>query len=252
MRALVILMWPNAPTSWSTGERLETSCCSSTTAARAVFQSPSVLGVGETSGTLPIRVDDVRPWAHLVISVRRPAPERVEEYRRARLHSTPTALPASEPPPGFRHDTFSRAIGSGPADFERARRGLHQWAAHRRSGVEIFPTDAGLAPGSTVAILTRQLGLWVLASCRIETVINESTRFGFVYATLPDHPEQGYESFVVSDTDGEVMFEIEAVSRPGIPLVRFGAPVTRILQSRASDAYLAALHSFVDDRAERP
>lgn len=184
--------------------------------------------------------------------MRRPAPERVEAYRRARLASTPTALPASEPPPGFRHDSFRRVIGSGTEDFARARRGLEQWAAHRRSGVAVFPADAALDPGSTVAILTRQLGLWVLAACRVDSVIDESTRFGFVYATLPDHPERGYESFVVSVRDDQVTFEIDAVSRPAIPLVRLGAPVTRVLQRRASDAYLVALHSWVGDRDGRP
>ena len=76
-------------------------------------------------------------------------------------------------------------------------------------------------------------------------VIDEPTRFGFVYATLPDHPEQGYESFVVSNVDGEIVLQIDAVSRPGIPIVRLGAPVTRLLQRRASDAYLAALRSWV-------
>jgi uncharacterized protein (UPF0548 family) len=137
-------------------------------------------------------------------------------------------------------------------DFDRARRGLERWAAHRGSGVEIHPPNAPLAAGTTVAILTRQLGLWVLAACRVESVIDEPTRFGFVYATLPDHPEQGYESFIVHEVDGKIIFEIDAVSRPGIPIVRLGAPVTRLLQRRASDAYLAALHSWVNTQGQRP
>lgn len=110
----------------------------------------------------------------------------------------------------------------------------------------MFPVDAPLEPGSTVAIVTRQLGLWVLAACRVESVTDEPSSFGFVYSTLPDHPERGYESFMVRHLgDGEVIFDIEAVSRPGIPLVRIGAPVTRMVQRRASHAYLAALRSYV-------
>lgn len=186
-----------------------------------------------------------------MILVRCPTPERVEEYRQARLNSAPTALPAPGPPPGFRHDTFKRTVGSGPGDFERARLGLKQWVAHRGSGVEVFPPDAGLAPGSTVAIVTRQLGLWVLAACRVQTVIDEATRFGFVYATMPDHPEQGYESFVVSNVDGRISFQIDAVSRPGIPIVRLAAPVTRLVQRRACDAYLTALHTWVNTQDQR-
>jgi hypothetical protein len=41
------------------------------------------------------------------------------------------------------------------------------------------------------------------------------------------------------------MFEIDAVSKPGIALVQLGAPVTRVLQRRASDAYLTALEAWV-------
>ncbi len=102
--------------------------------------------------------------------------------------------------------------------------------------------------GETVAILTRQLGLWVLASCRVVSVIDEPAAFGFVYATLPDHPEEGYESFVVRHDEREadaVVFTIEAVSRPGVPIVRIGAPITQLLQRRAAHAYLAALETWV-------
>ena len=94
----------------------------------------------------------------------------------------------------------------------------------RGSGVEVVPDDAALLPGTTVAILTRQLGLWVLAACRIESVIDEPRRFGFVYSTLPDHPECGYESFVVTNVDDEIVFTIDAVSRPGIRWCDFERP----------------------------
>jgi uncharacterized protein (UPF0548 family) len=187
-----------------------------------------------------------------VILVKRPLPERVEAYREARLHAAPTASPQAEPPPGYHREIFERRIGSGSTDFARARRGLEQWAAHRGSGVEVVPDDAALLPGTTVAILTRQLGLWVLAACRIESVIDEPRSFGFVYSTLPDHPECGYESFVVTNVDDEIVFTIDAVSRPGIPLVRLGAPLTRVLQRRASDAYLTALGAWVEDTDRYP
>ncbi len=186
------------------------------------------------------------PYGPGVILVRRPSSQRVEEYRRARVDVAPTATPDDHPQPGFHHDTFTRAIGLGPEAFERARHGLRQWAAHRGSGVEVFPADASVTPGSTVAVLTRQLGVWVLAACRVHSVIDEPTRFGFVYATLPDHPECGYESFIVTDTGDQILFEIEAVSRPGIAIVRLGAPVTKIVQRRASDAYLTALQNWVE------
>jgi uncharacterized protein (UPF0548 family) len=167
-------------------------------------------------------------------------------YRDDRLSAAPTCPPAANPPHGFHHTRSNRQIGTTRADFERARLGLQQWQAHRRSGIEVFPSEAAVADGATVAILTRQLGLWVLAACRVTSVVDEHNVFGFTYATLPGHPEDGYESFIVRIDDNSVVFDIEAVSRPGILLVRLATPVTRQIQKRATDAYLAALTQPAD------
>jgi uncharacterized protein (UPF0548 family) len=182
-----------------------------------------------------------------VISLRRPSDAEVERYRVERLGAPPTRLPSADPPPGFHHDRTTRVIGHGRNQFERARRGLQQWAAQRGSGVEVFPSDAPVAAGSVVGLVTRKLGLWLLFACRVESVIDEPERFGFVYATLPGHPEDGYESFVVVLRGGDVVFEIDAVSRPGIALVRLAAPITRAIQRRATQAYLDALAAWIAD-----
>ncbi len=92
-----------------------------------------------------------------------------------------------------------------------------------------------------MAILTRQRGLWILAACRISSVVDEFQTFGFTYLTLPDHPECGYESFTIHRLSDEVRFDIEATSKPGIALVRIGSPITRELQKRATIRYLDAL-----------
>lgn len=176
-----------------------------------------------------------------MISLRRPTAAEIAGYREARCGSEPTCLPASATPAGFRNERFSQRIGTGEIDFERARTGLQQWQAHRGSGVEVHPNTSQLAVGETVAIVTRQLGLWVLAACRVTSVTDDVDVFGFIYASLPDHPECGFESFTVRCEDDGVRFEIEATSKAGIPLVRLGAPVTRHLQKRATDAYLDAL-----------
>lgn len=168
-------------------------------------------------------------------------------YRTDLLGAAPTCTPADRAPSGFRRALFSGSVGSGSEFFQRARLGLETWVAHRGAGIEVFPSDAPLVEGTTVALLTRQLCLWVLAACRVESVVDEPTTFGFIYATLPDHPECGYESFTVILEDGDVTFEIEAVSRPGTALVRVGAPVTQLLQRRAMGAYLAAMERWVDD-----
>lgn len=180
-----------------------------------------------------------------MISVRRPTPEDVERYVAERIDVEPTARPATSPPLGFRRERFARTVGTGTADLDRATDGLRAWAAHRGSGVDVYPADTPLTEGATVGIRTRQLGLWVVAACRVETVIDEPARRGFVYSTLPDHPECGYEWFVVRLEGDQVVFEIEAVSKPGVALIRLGEPVARRLQRRATEAYLDALEAWV-------
>lgn len=187
-----------------------------------------------------------------MITVRRPAAREVERYRSERLDAAPSCTPAPEPPPGFHHESFRRVVGQGPRSFARARVGLRRWAAHRGSGVEVFPPEAEVAPGATVALVTRQLGLWVLAACRVVTLVDEAARFGFVYATLPGHPACGYESFLIRLGSDDLVFDIDVVSRPGVPLARLGGPVTRRLQRQAATAYLDALADWVEpDRHRR-
>lgn len=186
-----------------------------------------------------------------MIAVRRPSSPRIEQYRSERLDAAPTCVPGAEPPRGFRHESFSRVVGRGARSLAQARLGLQQWVAHRGSGVEVFPADVELAPGSIVALVTRQLGLWILAACRVEALVDEPSRFGFVYATLPDHPACGYESFVVRRDGDDVVFEIDVVSRPGVPLARIGAPVARLLQRNAANAYLDAMENWVQPSPDR-
>lgn len=180
-----------------------------------------------------------------MLTLRRPSQAQVDRYLSARLKMAPTCTVNETTSRRFHHDEVTLVVGHGQADFERAQRGLDAWAAHRGSGVEVHPAEAEIREGDTVAVLTRQLGVWVLAACRIIAVEAEPASYGFTYATLPDHPECGIESFIVRLADAEVRFEITADSRPDIPLVAIGAPVTRRIQQRATTAYLRALRTWV-------
>ena len=72
--------------------------------------------------------------------------------------------------------------------------------------------------------------------------------FGFAYGTLPGHPEQGEESFTIrKGTEGNVIFEIVAFSRPSDPLVRMAGPLSRLIQRRATAGYLGGL---ADEQAD--
>ena len=78
-------------------------------------------------------------------------------------------------------------------------------------------------------------------------VVDEPDRFGFTYATLPGHPECGWESFVVARVEAEVRFTIEAVSKPAATIVRLGAPIARQLQKRATIRYLDGMDRWTRD-----
>ena len=184
----------------------------------------------------------------VMLAVRRPHPDYVEAYRTARARDEPTCDPAASTPNGFARDVFIRGVGVGDSAFDRAREGVRQWVAHRAAGVEVSPPDAPIVAGETVALVTRQLGAWVLAACRLVEVVDEPDRFGFTYATLPGHPECGWESFVVARVEAEVRFTIEAVSKPAATIVRLGPPIARQLQKRATIRYLDGMDRWTRDR----
>ncbi len=86
------------------------------------------------------------------------------------------------------------------------------------------------------------MGRWgVVAPCRVVQVVDEPGRRGFAYGTLPGHPEQGEESFVVSrEADGTVTFTVTAFSRPGNLLTRVGGSFARRTQDLFIGRYLRA------------
>ncbi|MET7395026.1 DUF1990 domain-containing protein [Dactylosporangium sp. NPDC005572] len=145
-------------------------------------------------------------------------------------------------PAGYRHVTRRVRVGSGPAVFAAARAGLARWQPQRGAGLRVrtgadrpavgveFATGIGLGP----------LRLWV--PCRIVWVVDEPDRYGFGFGTLPGHIARGEESFLLSTDDaGEVWFDVRAFSRPAKWWVKLGDPVARLVQSRVTDRYAAAM-----------
>ena len=153
---------------------------------------------------------------------------------------------AGDLPVGFNQDHYSAVIGTGEDTFHRAVEGLQSWQAHRLPFVRVVPPDTEIRPGANVIVLLGPRWLAVAAPCRVVAVVNEPSRWGFAYGSLPGHPEQGEEAFVVSIADdGTVVFEVTAFSRPADPFLRCSGPLGRALQKRGSRGYLRALRRFV-------
>ena len=145
---------------------------------------------------------------------------------------------AGELPPGYHHVRESAVVGHGVEDFEAAANTLMSWDMHRRCGIKVLS-----APPVAVGVDVEMRWLGQRIPCRIVDVVDEPRRRGFAYGTLPGHPEQGEERFVVSHDTGtdEVTATITAFSRHGSWTTRLAGPIARRVQRRMTRRYLEAL-----------
>ena len=148
-------------------------------------------------------------------------------------------------PHGFAGKRTTQVIGHGEGAFAQARLGLQTWVAHRGAGVEPF-AETQIVKGETVLLVLALGPAEVRIACRIVDVTDTPSSFGFVYGTLPVHPECGEERFLVEyEADGAVRFIIDVFWKPRHPLAVIGAPVARRMQHRYTQGYLDALARFV-------
>jgi uncharacterized protein (UPF0548 family) len=156
-------------------------------------------------------------------------------------------------PDGFHYDHYETLLGRGPDAFQRAVTGLKTWKAHRLPGMRVYPQRQQILTGATVVVTLGTPIVALAIPCRIVSIIDGQTSWGFAYGTLPGHPEQGEEAFIVSmSPDKDVRFEIKAFSRPGDPLVRLSGPIGRAVQKGGTGGYLRALQRFVNEGATGP
>jgi uncharacterized protein (UPF0548 family) len=180
-----------------------------------------------------------------------PSGRRIEELAERRRNDAVTypevgATRTALLPTGYRHDEYTCQIEA-PKAFEVAKEGLLSWQAHIGVGARVIPAAFGAS--ETVIVVLAIGPLCVLAPCRIVYVIDERQSFGFGYGSLPGHPEQGEEAFLL-DQLGEmsVRFTIRAFSRPAALFVRATSPVSRIIQVRTTKGYVIALKRYVESR----
>lgn len=133
-------------------------------------------------------------------------------------------------------------LGSGEQAFARAAEAVMTWQVQRRSGVRVAASSTYVARDA-VAVLRLGVGLLAVAApVRVVGVLDEPTRRGFAYGTLPGHPESGEESFVVElSTSGKVALVVTAFSRASSPLARAAGPAGRAVQRVVTGRYLRSL-----------
>jgi uncharacterized protein (UPF0548 family) len=139
-----------------------------------------------------------------------------------------------KPPTGFAHDLSRSNIGQGQQTFETARDAFLRWQQFDLGWVQVLNSSAEIIPGQLIGVEAHTAYLWSVNFNRIVETVDNSHRFGFMYATTALHVEQGQERFVLEfdPLTGVVSYLIEAVSRPRHPLARLAYPFSRAMQHR--------------------
>ena len=149
--------------------------------------------------------------------------------------------------PRFRRAEVTGVIGRGDAAWERASRDVLRWAVKTRSGFRVHSPGPATV-GDRPIIRARVLGLTIIEPVEVVSVVNEPTRVGFAYRTLPGHPVLGEEAFIVSREDSSERAPIRLTVRsltapaPHQPW-RVLHPFLRLAQRVAKRRYLRALLS---------
>ena len=155
-----------------------------------------------------------------------------------------------ELPDGYDHLSIATGIGEGQAAFDRASSALMYFDMHRRAGLRIEATGPAAAPGVTVAQSVGIGLVQVTAGCRVIYAVDEPTRRGFGYGTLPGHPEIGEESFAVELTPGgQVRFALRSFSKPATALGRATVPAGKAMQRFIVVRYVHALRALASSDA---
>ncbi len=194
-----------------------------------------------------------------VFHTSRPTPELLKTIRAtqakldvtyAEIGATLTSLPA-----GYHHLRTERTLSGSAASaddlFAYGRDAISSWAAQHALNLILEPTIPEFVEGEILvfALPMKPSPFWTTGSCRIIRIVDEPSRYGFVYGTLPHHPEIGEEAFLVERNDtGRVWCSVTAFSRGGSIPMRMSGAMGRFVQRRASKIYLDGYERYVAAR----
>jgi uncharacterized protein (UPF0548 family) len=175
---------------------------------------------------------------------RRLKPAEADRLRGLELTYPEVGSVLGELPPGYHHLDERFVIGDGQDAFDAAAAALMSWGLQRRSGLAVSASADEIETGGVAVVRIRFGPLFVRAPVRVVAVVAEPDRRGFVYGTLPGHPECGEELFeVAQDEDGVVRLHVRAFSRHGTALSRLLGPVAGLLQRYVTRRYGRALRA---------
>jgi uncharacterized protein (UPF0548 family) len=164
-----------------------------------------------------------------------------DRLAQASLTYSEVGATAGELPAKYHHLTRRVMIGSGQQVFADTASAVAAWQVQLRAGLSVSASTPTAMP-DTNALLGLSIGpLRLSAPCRVVYAVDQPSRRGFAYGTLPGHPESGEEAFIVEHhDDGAVSFTVTAFSRPSTAIARLAGPVGRLIQDRITARYLRA------------
>jgi uncharacterized protein (UPF0548 family) len=180
--------------------------------------------------------------------IRRPSPAAIDSFLlRAKDHAFSYSKPGltrGTNPAGYQVDHNRVRLGKGEQTYRRAVSAIRAWEMFNLGWVQLFPRNAPITVGTTVAAVIRHFGFWSINASRIVYTIEEERRFGFAYGTLhQQHAEDGEERFSVewNSEDDSVTYDLLAISKPQQWQTKIAGPVGRALQRRFARDSLAAM-----------
>lgn len=144
--------------------------------------------------------------------------------------------------PAYRRAEVSAVVGRGDGEWDRARHDLLRWAVKTRSGFRV-DTDGPVQAGRRERIRVRVLGATVVEPVEVVSVVDQPDRVGYAYRTLPGHPVDGEEAFILHrDDSGTIALTVRSLTRraPQQPW-RLLFPLLLVAQRVAKRRYLRAL-----------
>ncbi|THV23591.1 DUF1990 domain-containing protein [Glycomyces paridis] len=135
-------------------------------------------------------------------------------------------------PDGYRHLRREAVIAAPLADAAEL---LMTWGLHQRCGLHPTPTAPRAAPGVKVTLRFARL---LTIPCQVTWADQTPERAGFGYGSLPGHPERGEAAFLLETiSEHRTRLILRSFSTPGTTLSRLAPPMTRLLQTRATNRF---------------
>lgn len=155
--------------------------------------------------------------------------------------TTPSLFPWPASESGYRRSEQTAVIGYGDRVWERATNDVLRWRVKTASGFTV-DSPGPVAVSDRIIVTARVAGVEIKEPVEVVAVVTEPNRVGFAYRTLPGHPVNGEEAFIVHRHGDVVLLTVRSLTSaaPQQPW-RALYPLLRIAQVIVRRRYLRAL-----------